>query len=95
MHWYELSPRGFRLQRTPLDVSGPLREHRERSHAAWVFTSATLAVAGDFDHVAHAPWPRRSDRRCCEPSPFDWNAQALCYLPPALPEPMSRDYDDA
>ena len=29
VRWYELSPRGFRLQRTPLDVSGPLREHRE------------------------------------------------------------------
>src|SRR5690606_17811229 len=25
--WYELTPRGFRCQRTPLDVSGPLREH--------------------------------------------------------------------
>ena len=27
--WYELTQRGFRCQRTPLDVSGPLREHRE------------------------------------------------------------------
>src|SRR5690606_39415978 len=33
--WYELTARGFRLQRTPLDVSGPLREHREKSRAAW------------------------------------------------------------
>src|SRR3546814_10827000 len=49
--WYELTARGFRLQRTPLDVSGPLREHREKSRAAWVFTSATLAVAGGFDHI--------------------------------------------
>ena len=39
VHWYELPPRGFRLQRTPLDVSGPLRAHRESSHAAWVFTA--------------------------------------------------------
>ncbi|HSJ97023.1 MAG TPA: ATP-dependent DNA helicase, partial [Myxococcota bacterium] len=48
VRWYELSPRGFRLQATPLDVSGPLRAHREQSRAAWVFTSATLAVAGEF-----------------------------------------------
>lgn len=53
--WYELSPRGFRCQRTPLDVSGPLREHREKSHAAWVFTSATLAV-GASSTTSRSGW---------------------------------------
>jgi ATP-dependent DNA helicase DinG len=94
VRWYELTPRGFRLQRTPLDVSGPLRAHRERSHAAWVFTSATLSVDGGFDHVA-----RRlgliEPRTLLQPSPFDWNTQALCLLPPRLPEPASRSYTDA
>ena len=94
VRWYELSPRGFRLQRTPLDVSGPLRAHRERSRAAWVFTSATLAVEGRFDHLA-----RRlglyQPRTLLVPSPFDWASQALCYLPPGLPEPSSRDYTAA
>ena len=94
VRWYELSPRGFRLQRTPLDVSGPLREHRERSHAAWVFTSATLAVDGGFAHVQ-----RRlgidDARTLIEASPFDWPRQALCLLPPRLPEPASRDYTQA
>lgn len=92
--WFELSPRGFRLQRTPLDVSGPLREHRERSHAAWIFTSATLAVAGGFDHVA-TRLGLDAPTTLLEPSPFDWNTQALCYLPQRLPEPMSRDYNAA
>src|SRR5690606_41260950 len=94
VRWYELSPRGFRLQRTPLDVSGPLRAHRERSRAAWVFTSATLAVEGRFDHLA-----RRlglyQPRTLLVPSPFDWASQALCYLPSGLPEPSSRDYTQA
>jgi ATP-dependent DNA helicase DinG len=94
VHWYELSPRGFRLQRTPLDVSGPLREHRERSHAAWIFTSATLAVSGDFHHVA-SRLGLVEPTTLLQPSPFDWNTQALCYLPPSLPEPMSRDYNAA
>jgi len=92
--WYELTPRGFRLQRTPLDVSGPLREHRERSRAAWVFTSATLAVAGGFDHLA-TRLGLEAPTTLLEPSPFDWNTQALCYLPQRLPEPMSRDYTRA
>ena len=94
VHWYELSPRGFRLQRTPLDVSGPLREHRERSRAAWIFTSATLAVSGDFHHVA-TRLGLIEPTTLLQPSPFDWNTQALCYLPPSLPEPMSRDYNAA
>lgn len=92
--WFELSPRGFRLQRTPLDVSGPLREHRERSHAAWVFTSATLSVAGGFDHL-RTRLGLEDPETLIEPSPFDWNTQALCYLPPRMPEPMSRDYGRA
>ena len=92
--WYELSPRGFRLQRTPLDVSGPLRTHRERSHAAWVFTSATLSVAGGFQHVAER-LGLIDPATLLQPSPFDWNTQALCYLPPRLPEPMARDYTTA
>lgn len=91
VRWYELTARGFRLQRTPLDVSGPLRAHRERSHAAWVFTSATLAVDGGFDHLA-TRLGLDAPRTLLQPSPFDWNAQALCFLPPALPEPMARDY---
>ncbi|HVQ34131.1 MAG TPA: ATP-dependent DNA helicase [Lysobacter sp.] len=94
VRWYELSPRGFRLQRTPLDVSGPLRAHRERSQAAWVFTSATLAVADGFGHIA-TRLGLDAPTTLLQPSPFDWNTQALCYLPPNLPEPMSRDYGSA
>ncbi|MBP6597296.1 MAG: ATP-dependent DNA helicase, partial [Arenimonas sp.] len=91
VRWYELTQRGFMLQRTPLDVSGPLRRYREQSRAAWIFTSATLAVAGDFEHVG-----RRlgldDPQQLLQPSPFDWPEQALCYLPRGLPEPNSRDY---
>ncbi len=94
VRWYELSPKGFRLQRTPLDVSGPLRAHREASMASWVFTSATLAVDGRFDHVA-TRLGLASPKTLLAPSPFDWARQALCYLPPRLPEPAARDYTGA
>ena len=92
--WYELTARGFRLSRTPLDVAGPLAEHRARSQAAWVFTSATLAVGGRFDHYAiklglHEP------TTLLAPSPFDWQQQALCYLPRGLPEPSARHYHES
>lgn len=92
--WYELTQRGFRCQRTPLDVSGPLREHRERSHAAWVFTSATLAVGGSFDHLA-LRLGLEDPTTLLQPSPFDWPKQALCYLPQNLPEPNVRGFGTA
>jgi ATP-dependent DNA helicase DinG len=92
--WYELTARGFRLSRTPLDVAGPLAEHRARSQAAWVFTSATLAVGGRFDHYAiklglHEP------TTLLAPSPFDWQQQALCYLPRGLPDPNVRHFQES
>jgi len=92
--WYELTPRGFRCQRTPMDVSAPLREHRQRSLAAWIFTSATLTVGGGFDHVVQR-LGLDDPRTLVQPSPFDWPRQALCYLPEGLPDPASRGFGTA
>ena len=94
VYWYELSPRGFRCQRTPLDVSAPLRQHRDQSRAAWVFTSATLAVGGGFQHLGRKLGLFDPDT-LLEPSPFDWPRQALCYLPRDLPEPNTREFGAA
>jgi len=91
VRWYELTPRGFILQRTPLDVSAPLRNFREASRAAWVFTSATLSVDGGFEHIARK-LGLDEPTTLLQPSPFDWPQQALCYLPRNLPEPGQRDY---
>ena len=94
VRWFELTQRGFTLQRTPLDVSGPLRDYREQSRAAWIFTSATLAVDADFSHIA-GRLGLEEPRHLLQASPFDWREQALCYLPPGLPEPNARGYGTA
>jgi ATP-dependent DNA helicase DinG len=94
VRWYELTQRGFTLQRTPLDVSAPLREYREASGAAWIFTSATMAVDGGFGHLAQR-LGLEQPKQLLQPSPFDWNTQALCYLPRNLPEPNARGYGSA
>ena len=94
VRWYELTQRGFTLQRTPLDVSAPLREYREQSRAAWIFTSATLAVDADFSHIGNR-LGLEHPRQLLQPSPFDWQRQALCYLPRGLPEPNLRGYGTA
>jgi len=86
VHWYELSPRGFRCQSTLMDVAGPLRAHRQSTGAAWVFTSATLTVDGGFAHIAQR-LGLDDPATLALPSPFHWPQQALCYLPQGLPDP--------
>jgi ATP-dependent DNA helicase DinG len=94
VRWYELTQRGFSLQRTPLDVSAPLRQYREQSRAAWIFTSATLAVEGDFDHLSHR-LGLLAPQTLLEQSPFDWHEQALCFMPRNMPEPNMQGYGKA
>jgi ATP-dependent DNA helicase DinG len=94
VRWYEVSGRGFSLSQTPLDVAAPLRSYREASGAAWIFTSATLAVGGRFEHFSAQLGLGEPDT-LLEPSPFDFPTQALAYLPKGLPEPAQRDFGDA
>jgi ATP-dependent DNA helicase DinG len=91
VRWYELSERGFELSSTPLDLAPQLQTLRAATDAAWIHTSATLAVAGHFDHFTRQMGlvdPVTLDLG----SPFDYAHQALCYLPQGLPEPAARDY---
>ncbi|HJT99316.1 MAG TPA: ATP-dependent DNA helicase [Rhodanobacteraceae bacterium] len=91
VHWYELSAHGFAFHATPLDLSAPLRELRAQSRAAWIFTSATLSVAGRFEHFARQLGLEDPLTLSLE-SPFEYARQALAYLPPDLPDPAASDY---
>jgi ATP-dependent DNA helicase DinG len=93
VHWYELGTHGFSLHATPLDLAPPLRALREQSMAAWIFTSATLSVAGQFDHFARQIG-LDEPQQASLPSPFDYARQALAYLPKGLPDPNAPDYTE-
>ncbi|HJU39885.1 MAG TPA: ATP-dependent DNA helicase, partial [Tahibacter sp.] len=93
VHWYELSAHGFALHATPLDLAPPLRALRAQSMAAWIFTSATLSVAGDFKHYARQ-LGLDDPVTLALPSPFDYARQALTYIPRGLPDPNAPDYTD-
>jgi ATP-dependent DNA helicase DinG len=91
VRWYELSDHGFELSATPLDLAPQLQSLRNATDAAWIHTSATLAVAGHFDHFTRQMGlidPVTLDLG----SPFDYPHQALCWLPHGLPDPAARDY---
>lgn len=93
VRWYEVSPRGFSLHATPLDLASPLRAMRLSTDAAWIHTSATLSIAGDFGHFARQ-LGIEDPRTLHVESPFDYPRQALAYLPKDLPDPSARDYTD-
>ena len=65
------------------------------SGRAWIFTSATLAVGRDFSLYQRELGPRRRRARRPWESPFDYDAQALLYVPRALPPPNSREHTEA
>ena len=94
VRWYELSQRGITLNTTPMDVSTPLRHYREQSQAAWILTSATLAVNDSVDHLA-AKLGLNDPRVLVQPSPFDWQNQGLFYLPKQMPEASSPNFVNA
>lgn len=91
VRWYERSQYGVALHTTPLSVAKELHNMREMSGATWVFTSATLAVDGRFEHIANQ-LGLTEPKTLLEHSPFAYEQNTCCLLPSQLPEPNSRDY---
>jgi ATP-dependent DNA helicase DinG len=89
------SARGFQCQIIPFNVGETLRAILMAKPMAWIFTSATLAVAGDFSHfIGRLGLTDRCDTLCID-SPFDFSKQALLYVPTGMPEPTSAEYSAA
>ena len=61
---------------------------------AWIFTSATLAVQGNFGHYCAEMGLGEPESACWE-SPFDYGKQAVLYAPLGLPDPNTYGYTDA
>ncbi|HEX9708312.1 MAG TPA: ATP-dependent DNA helicase [Steroidobacteraceae bacterium] len=93
LRWVERGSRGYTLSFTPFEVSARLGELMRAQGGAWIFTSATLAVGDDFSHfLGRIGAPTAGTVRI--DSPFDFERQALIYLPEGMPDPASRDYTE-
>jgi ATP-dependent DNA helicase DinG len=94
VRWFETKKRGFSLNRTPLAVAEEFTKFRQTTPAAWIFASATLTVAGKFEHFTRQLGI--FDARCHNwDSPFDYQSNCLLYLPQHLPDPGSREFNRA
>ena len=94
VRWFSNRSGRFSLNLTPLDISKPLKEIRAQTPATWIMTSATLGVAGKFDHFTR----RLGLDHCREltiPTPFDYANQTRLWIPTQLPEPSSPNHTEA
>lgn len=94
VRWVEVFTHTVQLHITPLSIASIFAKQRAGNPRAWIFTSATLSVRGDFTHYATQMGldPRRSLTLA---SPFDYAQQALLYVPPGLPAPASTEFTQA
>ncbi|MBM4882922.1 ATP-dependent DNA helicase [Vibrio parahaemolyticus] len=92
-YWYDTSPRHFTLHITPLSVADKFHEQIEIKQGAWIFTSATLAVSGDFKHFTDR-LGLKPKQQFSLPSLFDYEKQARLCVPRYLPEPNSPGLAD-
>ena len=91
VRWFERRGRGIAIHTTPLDVSSVFSSFREQLDAAWIFTSATLSVNGKFDHFVQQLGLQDADTLNLD-SPFDYQNNALLWLPEKLPEPREPSF---
>ncbi|MDR2711443.1 MAG: ATP-dependent DNA helicase [Burkholderiales bacterium] len=94
VRWADISPRGWQLHASPLSVAPIFRNFIENSARSWILTSATLSVAGQFTHYQHE-LGLESAQTARWDSPFDYEHQALLYVPTGLPLPNSKEHTDA
>jgi ATP-dependent DNA helicase DinG len=86
IRWFETFPQSLRLHSTPLDVAALFGGQMQRHRAAWIFTSATLAVGERFEHFQNQLGLQAATTRQWD-SPFDYQHQALWFAPRGMPEP--------
>jgi ATP-dependent DNA helicase DinG len=79
------------LQATPIDVGPILRECLWSKLDCAVLTSATLAVGGGFDYIRKRLGLEHA-RETVLPSHFDYQSQAVLYVPPDMPDPRTPQF---
>ena len=95
VRWVEAYAQSAVLYLTPLDVARIFHAQMEADKKrAWIFTSATLSVNGDFAHYQKEMGLAEAQTRSW-PSPYDFERQALLYVPEGLPDPNTEGYAEA
>lgn len=94
VRWLETTMSSLLLHATPLSVGAMFGAKLGERAQAWILTSATLAVGGDFTHLKARLGIEDADTLCVD-SPFDYPRQGVLYVPQGLPAPNTPGFTDA
>ena len=93
VRWIGVTTHGAQFHSTPLAPGAAFARARGQQVQAWILTSATLTLAGSFaPFLADIGLPQARTERW--ESPFDFQRQALLYLPTPLPSPLRSDFPE-
>ncbi|MFH1678546.1 MAG: helicase C-terminal domain-containing protein [Candidatus Omnitrophota bacterium] len=95
VYWIEIlaGPRRpkYSLYAAPVDISREFKQKILDEFNLIIFTSATLSTNGNFDFIKSALGIEGATELLLA-SPFDYNSQALVYIPKTLPDP-NREFE--
>jgi ATP-dependent DNA helicase DinG len=96
VYWLERRGKGMFLRASPIDVSSLLQDKLFDKVETVVMTSATLSSSGKFDFIKNrlGMEDEKTDTLLA-PSSFNYEKQALVYLPKTMPEPSSPHFINA
>lgn len=93
VYWLEKRGKGMFLRASPVDVSELLREKLFEKVETCILTSATLSSSGKFDFIRERlGLDSAKTTGMVAPSAFDYEKQAIVYLPKAMPDPRSPEF---
>jgi ATP-dependent DNA helicase DinG len=106
VYWVERRGRGLFLRASPIDVSTLLQDKLFERVETIVLTSATLASAGGFGFIRRrlglAPGEEEGENSAADKtdelvasSGYNYEEQAVLYLPPRMPDPRSAQWAEA
>lgn len=93
IHWFETHLQSFTLQFTPMVVADYFKKYLAGKKRAWIFTSATMTVKNSFSLFVDSMGLDHAMKLQLK-SPFDYQQQALLYLPRGLPDPRASHYTE-
>jgi len=94
VYWLERRNRGVFLRTSPIDVAGLLQDKLFEEVPTVVLTSATLSSGGNFAFIRDRLGLDTADDLIASSS-FDYESQAILYLPSKMPDPRDRNWGSA
>ncbi len=90
VYWVESTEQRFRLMATPVDLSALLRNDLFKHTHPVIMTSATLSTDRSFNFIKRRIGIDEADELILN-SPFDFESNAILYLPENIPDPRRTD----